>query len=133
MNFNTINLNPLQKQAVEYFDSPLLIIAGAGSGKTMVLTYKIAYMLKNGLFSSNNVLAITFTNKSAKEMQTRVANLVPEFHTQPFISTFHAFCAYFLRREFEVLNEMTVFFGAVSPSEWVTRSGPSTRGTAPNL
>ncbi|MFA5878803.1 MAG: UvrD-helicase domain-containing protein [Candidatus Margulisiibacteriota bacterium] len=98
-------LNPSQKEAVTYFDTPLLIVAGAGSGKTMVITHKIAYLVKNNLANPENILAITFTNKAAREMKERVTSLLDDnLKNRPFISTFHAFCSYVLRKEFHALN-----------------------------
>lgn len=104
-------LNEQQYHAVTTSGRPLLIVAGAGSGKTMVLTHKIAYMILNGLAESDAILAITFTNKAAKEMKERVARLVPNVR-QPYISTFHALCADLLRREFHHLgwtNQFIIF------------------------
>ena len=92
-------LNPAQLEAVEYFDGPLLIIAGAGSGKTRVLTYKIAYLLQNG-FKPWNILALTFTNKAAREMNERIDRIVENGITGKMWSgTFHAIFARILRRE----------------------------------
>ncbi|WP_457677906.1 ATP-dependent helicase [Thermovibrio sp.] len=90
------DLNPQQKEAVLYFDSPLLILAGAGSGKTRVITYKIAYMIKELSFSPSSILAITFTNKAAKEMKERISSLIGE-ESGVWISTFHSFSLKLLR------------------------------------
>ncbi|WP_456342829.1 ATP-dependent helicase [Thermovibrio sp.] len=90
------DLNPQQKEAVLYFDSPLLILAGAGSGKTRVITYKIAYMVKELSFTPERILAITFTNKAAKEMKERVEALLGA-QTPVLVSTFHSFCVRLLR------------------------------------
>lgn len=90
------DLNPQQKEAVLYFDSPLLILAGAGSGKTRVITYKIAYMVKVLNFRPERILAITFTNKAAKEMKERVEGLLGS-SAPVFVSTFHSFCVRILR------------------------------------
>lgn len=99
------SLNPTQQEAVTHFGSPLLILAGAGSGKTRVLTHKIVYMVEKGLFAPENILAVTFTNKAAKEMKTRVADLLPPHLAYPLtISTFHSLGVQILRRYAEVLG-----------------------------
>ena len=93
------NLNPSQRTAVEYVDGPSLVIAGAGSGKTMVLTYKIAYLLKLG-FKPYTILALTFTNKAAREMKERVAQLVNIYEASSLrMGTFHSIFNRILRRE----------------------------------
>ncbi len=92
-------LNEQQLQAVKAIGSPLLIIAGAGSGKTRVLTYKIAYLIKEVGVDPFKILAITFTNKAAKEMKKRVIELVGKIGEFMWISTFHSFCARILRVE----------------------------------
>ena len=102
-------LNSEQKQAVEYIDSPLLILAGAGSGKTKVLTEKIAYLIKNNLYQSHEILAITFTNKAAKEMKNRALSLLPKGQMPPYIGTFHSFCLHILRKEFHHLDRPVSF------------------------
>ena len=96
-------LNPAQAQAVAHTDGPLLIMAGAGSGKTKVLTCKIAALLEKGV-SPYNILAITFTNKAATEMRQRVDNMIGEKAKYVWLSTFHSFCARFLRFEIEALG-----------------------------
>ena len=90
------DLNPQQKEAVLYFNSPLLILAGAGSGKTRVITYKIAYMVKELGFRPERILAITFTNKAAREMKERVEALLGS-SAPVLVSTFHSFCVRLLR------------------------------------
>lgn len=96
-------LNPQQKEAVEYFDSPLLLIAGAGSGKTSVLTRKIAYMVKAKRINPNRILAITFTKKAASEMAERADHLLGR--KPRWISTFHSFCVRVLREDIEALGK----------------------------
>ena len=97
-------LNSVQREAVEYTKGPLLILAGAGSGKTRVLTYKIAYLLEQEFCKPWEILAITFTNKAAKEMKERVEALVEENAKDIWLGTFHSICVRILKREIEVLG-----------------------------
>ncbi|MDV2496577.1 MAG: ATP-dependent helicase [bacterium] len=97
-------LSPIQKQSAEWGDSPLLVLAGPGSGKTRVLTSRIAYLLDASRNESYRILALTFTNKAADEMRTRVANIVPGQDERLFIGTFHSFCADILRQHGTHLN-----------------------------
>lgn len=94
-------LNDEQKKAVTHLDGPCLVLAGAGSGKTRVLTTRIAYLIDNGI-PSYNILAITFTNKAAKEMKERVCALVPENHA--FVGTFHSLGVRILRENYTECN-----------------------------
>ena len=97
-------LNDRQKEAIEYMDGPLLILAGAGSGKTRVLTYKIAYLLEKEIVKPWQILAITFTNKAAKEMKERVEGLVGQVAQDMWLGTFHSVCVRILKREIELLG-----------------------------
>lgn len=96
-------LNDKQKEAVEYTDGPLLILAGAGSGKTRVLTYKIAYLIEQEIVKPWEILAITFTNKAAKEMKERALKLC-EKGSEVWLGTFHSICVRILKREIELLG-----------------------------
>lgn len=98
------DLNQIQKKAVVYNDGPLLIFAGAGTGKTRVITYKVAYLLEQKLATPQEILAITFTNKAANEMKIRVEQLVGENAQDIWIKTFHSTCTKILRNEIERLG-----------------------------
>ncbi|MFC4768654.1 DNA helicase PcrA [Effusibacillus consociatus] len=102
-------LNPEQKKAVETTEGPLLILAGAGSGKTSVMTRRIAYLMGHHKVQPWNILAITFTNKAAKEMNERVEKLVGEAASDIWMSTFHSMCVKILRREAEKLGYQNNF------------------------
>src|SRR5262245_51988321 len=92
-------LNPAQKEAVLHRDGPLLILAGAGSGNTRVITFRIAYLIGDGHANPDEVLAVTFTNKASQEMRERVESLIGSTAEGVWLSTFHSLCARLLRRE----------------------------------
>src|ERR1017187_4102284 len=113
LNLNT--LNPQQRQAAEAVKGPVLILAGAGTGKTRVITFRIAHMAARGI-SPANILGVTFTNKAAREMQERVLKLLPKpritpddsrstiHDSRPTICTFHSLCVRILRQHIEKLG-----------------------------
>ncbi len=99
------DLNPPQREAVQHGEGPMLILAGAGSGKTRVITRRIAWLVATGRASAHEILAITFTNKAAREMRERVDALLPG--SPVWVATFHATCARILRREIQHLQGFT--------------------------
>lgn len=102
-------LNKQQYEAVVKVEGPVLILAGAGSGKTRTITYRIAHMIQNEGINSYQILAITFTNKAANEMKERVRSLIGEIADSMWISTFHSLCVRILRREIDKLGYTSSF------------------------
>lgn len=115
MNPLLVGMNPRQAQAVETTDGPLLIMAGAGSGKTRVLTHRIAYLIDEKFVNPWNILAITFTNKAAREMKERALALNPATQ-DTLIATFHSMCVRILRREADSIG-YSKNFTIVDPGE----------------
>lgn len=98
------DLNPQQQEAVKSTEGPNLILAGAGSGKTRVLTYRVAYLISEKKIPPENILIMTFTNKASQEMIERIKRLIGNLPTQPLMGTFHSFCAKILRREGHIIG-----------------------------
>jgi len=113
-------LNPPQREAAETVNGPLLILAGAGSGKTRVLTFRTAHLVAENLASPEEILAVTFTNKAAREMEGRILSLLNQIgapiYGKPWISTFHSTCARILRDHIELLDYQP-FFGIYDSSD----------------
>ena len=104
------DLNPAQREAVEKLEGPVLMLAGAGTGKTKALTTRIAHLLMTGTARPNEILAVTFTNKAAREMKLRVARtLNQDIEGMPWLGTFHAICVKLLRRHAELVGLKTNF------------------------
>ncbi len=98
------DLNPIQQKAVKQTDGPVLVLAGAGSGKTRVLTYKVAYLIAEKKIQAENILVVTFTNKAAGEMKQRVLDLIGHTTSQPLMGTFHSIFSKILRKEGRVIG-----------------------------
>jgi DNA helicase II / ATP-dependent DNA helicase PcrA len=96
---SNLNLNEEQRKAIKFGKGPLLIIAGAGTGKTTVITERIKQLIVGGKAKADEILALTFTEKAAREMEERVDVSMPYGYTQMWIMTFHSFCDRILRRE----------------------------------
>src|ERR671921_2520487 len=103
------NLNPAQREAVLHTEGPLLVIAGAGSGKTRVLTHRVAHLISAIGVKPNEILAITFTNKAAGEMRERLLTMLGPLARAIWILTFHAACGRMLRREAQRLGYTSTF------------------------
>ena len=120
-------LNTAQRKAVQHINGPLLILAGAGAGKTQVITYRIAHLIKNGV-SPHEILAVTFTNKAAKEMKDRIDdillnkidfNLPVSINSRPFVRTFHSLGVHIIKENAEILNLPKFVFSRKSIHLWL--------------
>ncbi len=124
LDFVTKNLNPAQKDAVETMAGPLLILAGAGSGKTRVLTHRMANMIGQGAAGPDEILCVTFTNKAAKEMEHRIYGVLADMQihvqNQLWVNTFHSFCVRVLRQHVTLLDYKP-FFGIYDSSDQLSQ------------
>lgn len=124
LEFVTKNLNPSQKDAVETLEGPLLILAGAGSGKTRVLTHRMANIIGQGVAAPDEILCVTFTNKAAKEMEHRCYKILSEMgahiHSPLWINTFHSFCVRVLRQHLTLLDYKP-YFGIYDSSDQLSQ------------
>ena len=127
MSIDIDSLNGPQREAVVTVDGPLLVLAGAGSGKTRVLTYRIANLIENHDVAPWEILAITFTNKAAAEMRERLNGLVGPRCRGMWVSTFHSMCVRMLRSDAEKLDSR-----ATSPSTTPTTRSACTRRSWPS-
>ena len=109
-------LNDEQYEAVTTTEGPVLVLAGAGTGKTRVITYRIAYIIKELAVAGNNILAVTFTNKAAEEMKTRLKNLVGRDAGAVWMGTFHSICLNILRRDGDLIG-LSSFFGIIDQED----------------
>lgn len=120
----TTSLNPEQRKAVETSDGPVLILAGAGSGKTRVLTHRMAHLLAEGLASPDEILCVTFTNKAAREMEHRIYKILSDLNypvrTELWISTFHSFCVRVLKKHLTMLGYKP-FFSIYDPGDQISQ------------
>ena len=120
----TKNLNPPQRDAVETVVGPILILAGAGSGKTRVLTHRMANMIAQGLAAPEDILCVTFTNKASKEMEARIYKILADIgipvRSQLWVSTFHSFCVRILRQHLPLL-EYKPYFGIYDSSDTLSQ------------
>src|SRR5208282_3864408 len=96
-------LNPQQKEALKHTDGPLLVLAGAGSGKTKVITHKFAYLVKSYKVPAESIFTVTFTNKAANEMKERIRNLIDKDIKHSWVGTLHSQCGRILRKDIKKL------------------------------
>lgn len=124
LDFVTKNMNPPQKEAIITLEGPLLILAGAGSGKTRVLTHRMAHIIGQGVAAPDEILCVTFTNKAAKEMEHRIYKILSDMgaaiHSQLWINTFHSFCVRVLRQHITLLDYKP-FFGIYDSSDQLSQ------------